>query len=135
MFNQLVDSCAKCASGDVITDPAAGDIICRSCGEIQMSRIIDYSAEWHLYQDDDRPNKESGARSGKSDLVGLTLTNFTAVSDSRKEVLVRAQMMSTEKSELKVMHSISIVSDIASRLNLTRRIQVRTSLRLRNNLY
>ena len=125
MFNQHVENCLKCYSVDVVIDPASGDIICRSCGEVQMGRIIDYSAEWHLYADDDRPNKELEARSsGQVDRIGSTQTNFTGGSESFRDALTRAQTLSTDKCEIKLSHNIGLVGDISARMNLTYRIRV-----------
>ncbi|CAK4083927.1 unnamed protein product [Aphanomyces euteiches] len=50
----MESSCFECGSDDIVEDYAAGDLICRGCGIVLVERLIDESAEWHNYVEDDR---------------------------------------------------------------------------------
>ncbi|RHY35031.1 hypothetical protein DYB32_000444 [Aphanomyces invadans] len=46
--------CRECGSDDIVEDYAAGDLVCRGCGVVLAERLIDETAEWTNYADDDR---------------------------------------------------------------------------------
>lgn len=46
--------CGTCSSGDVVLDYFAGDIVCRGCGNVISSKIIDEGDETRVYADDIR---------------------------------------------------------------------------------
>ena len=126
MQGQLDESCIRCLSYDVVTNTAAGDIVCRSCGEVQASRIIDSSAEWREFDDDDRGNSGSASRSSCTvDRFGSSSTFFTGgLSDAARQSLAKTQILSTDKRELKMMKAAKIIENIGTTLNLTGRILV-----------
>jgi transcription initiation factor TFIIIB Brf1 subunit/transcription initiation factor TFIIB len=126
MYDPPIEPCSRCAGIDVVSDTAAGDIVCRSCGEIQASRIIDYSAEWREFAEDDRGKNGSAARSScTADKFGSSGTEFAGgVSESARAALVKAQMQVTDKRELKIGKTAVLISNIGSTLQLTRRIMV-----------
>lgn len=129
MYDPLDEPCSRCFGTDVVSDTAAGDIVCRNCGEIQASRIIDYSAEWREFSEDDRGNNGSAARSSCTvDRFGSTSTEFAGgYSEAARQKLAKTQMVSTDKRELKTMKAAQMVSNIGSNLHLTRKILVSNS--------
>ena len=126
MYDQLNEPCSRCKSLDIVSDTAAGDILCRNCGEIQVSRIIDCSAEWREFDEDDRGNSGSAARSScLNERFGSSSTNFTGgLSEAARQALAKTQTLSTDKRELKLNKAADIISNIGSTLHLTRRILV-----------
>ena len=122
----LDEHCTRCLSFDIVQDTSAGDIVCRDCGEIQASRIIDASAEWREFDDDDRGSKGSASRSSCTvERFGSSSTFFTGgLSDAARSSLAKTQILSTDKRELKMMKAAEIIGDIGSTLRLTRKILV-----------
>jgi transcription initiation factor TFIIIB Brf1 subunit/transcription initiation factor TFIIB len=120
------DPCTRCSGTDVVSDTSAGDIVCRNCGEIQVSRVIDSSAEWRDYDEDDRNSRGSAARSSCTvDRFGSTSTYFAGgLSNDARDKLAKTQIEATDKRELKMMKTAEIIDDIGAKLNLTRRILV-----------
>ena len=45
--------CHECFSFDVVTDFAAGDVVCTACGVVLSDRIIDETAEWRNLPNDE----------------------------------------------------------------------------------
>lgn len=126
MYDLPIQPCGRCSGIDVVSDTSSGDIVCRSCGEIQASRIIDYSAEWREFAEDNRGTNGSSARSSlTADKFGSSGTEFSGgVSESARAALVKAQMQVTDKRELKIGRTAILISNIGSTLHLTRRIMV-----------
>eukprot|EP00608_Synchroma_pusillum_P005610 CAMPEP_0198431888 /NCGR_PEP_ID=MMETSP1452-20131203/20885_1 /TAXON_ID=1181717 /ORGANISM="Synchroma pusillum, Strain CCMP3072" /LENGTH=104 /DNA_ID=CAMNT_0044152359 /DNA_START=1 /DNA_END=312 /DNA_ORIENTATION=+ len=44
--------CTSCGSWDVVTDLAAGDVVCRGCGLVLGERCINDEPEWRNLADD-----------------------------------------------------------------------------------
>lgn len=68
--------CSSCGNGEnMIFDRQAGDVICGKCGTVVVSRHIDASSEWRIFEDDD--SSGSLARtSGRDDMYGASMTDF-----------------------------------------------------------
>ena len=126
MFDSLNEPCSRCRGTDVVSDTAAGDVVCRSCGEIQASRVMDTSAEWREFSEDDRGNNASAARSSCTvDKFGSTSTEFAGgVSEAVRNALAKTQMLATDKRELKTRKAVEVIGNIGSTLHLTRKILV-----------
>jgi transcription initiation factor TFIIIB Brf1 subunit/transcription initiation factor TFIIB len=126
MYDCLNEPCNRCQGTDVVSDTAAGDIVCRSCGEIQASRVIDTSAEWREFSEDDRGTNGSAARSSCTvDRYGSTSTEFAGgVSEAVRNALAKTQMLATDKRELKTRKAVEFIGNIGSTLHLTRKILV-----------
>jgi transcription initiation factor TFIIIB Brf1 subunit/transcription initiation factor TFIIB len=121
------DPCIRCSGTDIVSDTAAGDIVCRNCGEIQAERMMDASAEWNDYDDDDRGSSGSAARSSCTvDRFNSTSTLFEGrgLSNEVRAALEKAQIQATDKRELRMIKTAGIVDDIGSKLNVNRRILV-----------
>lgn len=49
--------CFKCKSIDIVEDSSHGTIVCRNCGQIQESNMVDHSSEWRFFEDDDKSGR------------------------------------------------------------------------------
>lgn len=56
--------CEDCGESDFVEDHACGDLICRSCGRVAESHVIDEGSEWRTFGDKDKegadPNRVGG---------------------------------------------------------------------------
>ena len=56
--------CEDCGESDFVEDHACGDLICRSCGRVAESHVIDEGSEWRSFGDKDKegadPNRVGG---------------------------------------------------------------------------
>jgi transcription initiation factor TFIIB len=84
-----------------VADTSAGDIVCRGCGLVLGERIIDESAEWINYANDDRQRGDQ-SRAAEFDVVlSASGSTFTVVQggDTRvREALQRANQRSSFSS-------------------------------------
>ncbi|RHY14132.1 hypothetical protein DYB37_004056 [Aphanomyces astaci] len=79
--------CRECGSDDIVEDYAAGDLICRGCGIVLAERLIDETAEWNNYAEDDR-DRGNQSRIGEavdSRMGETTLQTFLVKSASHSE--------------------------------------------------
>jgi ribosomal protein S27AE len=44
-------TCQDCGESDFVEDHASGDLICRSCGRVAESHVIDEGTEWRSFGD------------------------------------------------------------------------------------
>ena len=44
-------TCQDCGESDFVEDHASGDLICRSCGRVAESHVIDEGSEWRTFGD------------------------------------------------------------------------------------
>jgi hypothetical protein len=73
---QRLQACFRCRGRDLITHLDAGDVVCRSCGEIQRDRIIDNTDEVRSYLDDDSNKDRESRTSGIPERNGLRGSSF-----------------------------------------------------------
>ena len=56
--------CEDCGESNFVEDHASGDLICRSCGRVAESHLIDERSEWRTFSDKDKegadPNRVGG---------------------------------------------------------------------------
>jgi transcription initiation factor TFIIB len=56
--------CEDCGESDFVEDHACGDLICKSCGRVAESHVIDERSEWRTFSDKDKegadPNRVGG---------------------------------------------------------------------------
>ncbi len=122
----MITHCNHCLSSDLVTDYAAGDIICRNCATVICDRVIETDAEWRVYADDDRGNSLSGARAEKqSDNTGLQRTMLVGGSTATRKALTKSHMESSlTKIESNIIENMSIMVNLGSRLGLPIRATV-----------
>lgn len=57
-------TCKDCGASDFVEDHASGDLICRNCGAVNESRLIDEGSEWRTFSEKDKdgadPNRVGG---------------------------------------------------------------------------
>ena len=118
--------CNRCSGSDIITDVTRGDALCRSCGEVIISRIIDESSEWTIYSNDDKERGDSAMRASRSgkETVWSNQTTFQGGTVAQRAVLQRAQFFSEDKTTVKAAAHLEEVSHIASKLDLPSYITV-----------
>ena len=54
--------CNNCGSNSIISDHVSGDTICSQCGSILSERMIDHTAEWRNYSNEDGSRDSSKQR-------------------------------------------------------------------------
>jgi transcription initiation factor TFIIIB Brf1 subunit/transcription initiation factor TFIIB len=125
---RLLSACVRCGGGDIITDVSHGDVICRDCGEVQISRIIDESSEWTLYSNDDKGRGDSVMRASGSgkETVWSYQSIFVGGSSQQRAALQKAQLMSESKSVIMAAAYIEEVPNLASKLSLSSALTVST---------
>ena len=62
MNNFGITACFRCNGSDIFTDYSEGDVVCRSCGEIVGTRIVDESIDWRLVSKNEGYDCEDYAR-------------------------------------------------------------------------
>jgi transcription initiation factor TFIIIB Brf1 subunit/transcription initiation factor TFIIB len=119
-FRLAPSTCIRCAGSDIFTDIGRGDVICRDCGEVQLSRIIDESSEYTIYSNDDKGRGDSVMRAADSgkETVWSTQSVFVGGSAQQRAALQRAHMMSESKAVIKAATYLEEVTHLASKLNL-----------------
>ena len=125
-FNYSNVSCYRCHEKRLILDYQSGDIICCNCGEIISDRIIDESNEVHVYEND-TSTKKSSRSSGLSDSIGCYQTTFVSSNSNNNNLvqsLERAQKLSADPKEQKVLMHLSLVNETCSKMNLSTSIKV-----------
>ncbi|KAG2481956.1 hypothetical protein HYH03_019089 [Edaphochlamys debaryana] len=70
------EPCVTCKGDDFIEFKAEGDLVCRNCGTVKESRLIDERSEWRTFSDKDKdttdPNRVGGPTNNL--VEGLTTT-------------------------------------------------------------
>lgn len=125
-FRTSFESCLRCRGKDIFTDVSRGDVICRDCGEVQASRIIDESSEYRIYANDDKGLGTSVMRSsglGK-ETVWSNQSVFVGGTALQRASLQKAQLMSESKAMLKAAAHVDEVTHLSSKLNLPPAITV-----------
>lgn len=122
--------CYRCKSTDVITDIKAGDVICRSCGEIQSDRIIDNSNEERQYLDEDSSKKHESRTSGIPDSsLASTDTMFVSgsgrVENSYCSSLNRSMHMTEDSKQKTAAILAHRIEEIGNALHVSKHIMVR----------
>ena len=110
--------CFRCLSLDIVTDTTRGDVICRGCGEVLTERLIDSSAEWRSFEEDEGRPAEGQRAERPSGAYGLSQTVFTGGTEAQRTAMQRAQQEVENKVEVKILHNLEIVKNICARLNL-----------------
>src|SRR5918911_3585519 len=62
--------CSICKSGQTITDPESGEIICRNCGLVLSDKVQESRAEWRAFT-----SEEASSRSRTGIPSSLALPN------------------------------------------------------------
>lgn len=122
--------CYRCQEKRLILDYQCGDVICCNCGEIISDRIIDEGNEVHMYDNDSSANKSSRS-SGFADSIGSYQTSFVASNRNSLNLvqsLERAQKLSSDPREMKVLKHLYLVNEMCSKMNLTASIKVSNDL-------
>ena len=122
----LHSKCPYCGSSEIVTDISAGDIICTCCAMIVGDKIIDDSAEWRCYSNDDGGSSQSSARtSGVSDSFSQVRTIMTGGDLETRQMLQRCSSKTVyNKLEAKVMEYVGHLNNIGLRLGLNNAITV-----------
>jgi transcription initiation factor TFIIB len=114
-------SCPNCESKDIILEYSVGDVVCRECGIVVGSRMMDSSNETHNYNDD---SAVASRTSGVAESAGYLHTYFVSNSSSLQRSLEKAQLMSSDKKECKLIKKLPLVKETCSKMNLPNNITV-----------
>ena len=122
---QYLFACHRCFSSEVVTDNAAGDIVCRDCGEVQADHIVNESQEWRDFEDDSGGNEQARSSCSEDLVVGGSATYF--VGGPSKETcaaLAKCQILSMDKVDSRSAKLSEFIGDLGSKLHLSYRVMV-----------
>ena len=122
---QFLFACHRCYSYEVVTDNAAGDIVCRDCGEVQADRIVNESQEWRDFEEDSGGNEQARSSCSEDLVVGASSTYF--VGGPSKEscaALAKCQILCMEKVDSRSAKLSELMGDLGSKLHLSYRVMV-----------
>jgi transcription initiation factor TFIIIB Brf1 subunit/transcription initiation factor TFIIB len=91
-------TCRECGSEELITDYAAGDVICHDCGLVIEGNCIDNSPEWRIFQNDGGGGNQTNPRAEKMSSTGGQITSF--VGGTAAMYRAHRQVSNTDKNEL-----------------------------------
>ena len=118
-------SCLRCLGSDIFNDYSRGDVICRNCGEVSCSRLIDNSSEWNVYKDDDKDRGDFVARAGSiKNAILQCETTLIGGPDSKRQFLLNVQNSLETKKDMNIVKTKEILTIYSGCLNLTPAIQV-----------
>ena len=119
-------NCLRCSGNDMFEDYSRGDVICRKCGEISCSRLIDnFSSEWNIFKDDDKDRGDFIARAGSIKNAILECeTTLIGGPDSKRAFLLGVQNSLETKKDMLIIKTKEILNIFAGSLHLTPAIQV-----------
>ena len=112
--------CNLCRGDDIVCDSVTGDKICRDCGHVLASRMINEEAEWRTFVNDDRGNSDGGARSSLRSNDDET-TMFLGGSKADRDMLQRTQNRGSSQSrkDIRILEQLSSVAELCFKLGLS----------------
>ena len=122
MVDLIHNACSRCQGSDIVLDYKAGDAICRLCGEILTSRIIDNSPEWNNYAEDDRGRGNQSRAEIRSSYGSQTI--MVGHTESTAKALLASQSAMEDPVQLKAASSVDCVYSVGDALRLSPGIQV-----------
>ena len=123
----IMESCWRCRSHQVITNVSAGDLVCRDCGEIQAERMVDDGQEWRDMAEDDGNDSSRARASAFADEWGANASSTYFDGGPSKEavqMMKKCQILSSSKVDRRMVQVAECISDMGSKLRLTRGIMV-----------
>ncbi|KAG5178789.1 hypothetical protein JKP88DRAFT_328511 [Tribonema minus] len=119
--------CPECRSRDIVIDFGAGDIICRGCGLVVADRMIEDTAEWRTYADDDR-NKGDPSRCSGALEVGFGSTTYLKGGNKSNASSLNAACITADKLAgagitKAMLAALENLDDIGQRLGVSREIR------------
>ncbi|MFX1538037.1 MAG: transcription initiation factor IIB [Promethearchaeota archaeon] len=131
------DTCPDCGSHNTIWDEKRGEIICRQCGLVLNSNLVDLGPEWRAFtkeQKDQRRRVGSPINYTRSD-KGLTTTLGWGFRDARGKMIVphrRAEIYRLRKWQRRSRQNSSIERNLA--VAMTEANRLTSQLRLPNSI-
>ena len=126
-------TCYRCADRDLVIDSKAGDLICRSCGEVQQGRLINEESEFIQYIDDPDGNKSSERSSGRADSITGDRSIFVGGgSDEELASLTRSSYGALNRKERAITQVMYACKELSYALNLTKHVTVSIYMQLKN---
>ena len=55
--SEKITGCPECDSNDLIRDYEAGELVCKSCGMVASSKLVDYGPEWRAFNLEQREKR------------------------------------------------------------------------------
>jgi len=99
-------------------------MICLSCGEVLISRLIDESCEWRTSTNDDVLDTSAARASEKDSLFGASMTQFIGGSEAERKLLEECQENCQDPKEMLVLRHLYLVKQVCFRLHLPREMIV-----------
>ena len=127
-FLNYSEKCSNCNGEDIIEDKKRGDMICRNCGLILQSHLIDFTSEWRNFSGDTKNNDPCRVGSPTNPLLnsrlGTILSKGLKGSNFLNEKLIRTQNQSAmQKIDRFLFTSFSKINLFLEKANLPKTIK------------
>ncbi|CAN0250956.1 unnamed protein product, partial [Phaeothamnion confervicola] len=115
--------CTECHGEDIITDEAAGDVVCRGCGVVLQQSMMSDTPEWRVFLDDSGgkdPSRVGGPLDNLLSDGGLGTFTVGGRDKALRSALRKGSAISNAKSanETALIACFERVKDIAHDLRL-----------------
>jgi len=121
--------CTNCGSTDFIKDYEHGELVCEKCGYVAEEHIVDHSAEWRAFDEEEREKRDrAGAPlslmihdGGLSTQVGRAPPSMDQEHVDR---MARWQdrVRVSNSSDRNLSHALNVIMKVGDSLNLPRTI-------------
>ena len=122
-MNFGITSCFRCNGTDIITDYSEGDVICRSCGEIVGTRIIDEAIDWRQVSKNEAYDCEDYARCSTmkvDDFAATTLVGNSTMLNRSLKCAVKS--VSYTKEDIAIITPVRSIYDYCTKLKIGSKI-------------
>ncbi len=108
--------CRNCQSSNIITIQNRGEVTCRSCGLVLVSKVVDERGEWRTYTDDILGGadlmKAARADVGEQSIFGLSPVITLAFDERMARRLVQPGRDAKERRVVRFLHSVRSVGEL-----------------------
>jgi transcription initiation factor TFIIB len=144
--NIPLSRCTNCGGTDFIKDYELGELVCERCGYVAEEHIVDHSAEWRAFDEEEREKRDrAGAPlslmihdGGLSTTIGRATTQASVSQFSKEQAnrIARWQdrVRVSNSTDRNLSHALNVMMKVGDTLNLPRTILESASLVYRRAL-
>jgi transcription initiation factor TFIIB len=138
--------CTNCGGRDFIKDYELGELVCERCGYVAEERIVDLTAEWRAFDEEERQKRDrAGAPlslmihdGGLSTTIGRAATRSSEAQLDQEQANRIARWQNrvrvSNSVDRNLSHALSVMMKVGDALNLPRTILESASLTYRKAL-
>ena len=97
-FFNCPEKCNECNGDDIVEDKKRGDMVCRNCGLVLHSHLVDFTSEWRGFSENQKNNDPCRIGTPANPLfnsrLGTILSKGLKGSNFLNEKLIRTQNQS-----------------------------------------